>query len=285
MNRELPYRPGLLQPGLRRRASEAAKAAAAIADLVYRRRGLVVLIYHRVGGRTSLSVDLPQRLFTEQIVTLAAKHAVVTLDVAADLLGSSAAPSGPAPICVTFDDGTADFLDLALPLLVEHAVPVTLYLTTFNVESGKPFPDGAPPVSWSGLRDALKTGLVTMGSHTHTHRLLDRVDRRVASYEIERSVSLIEDRLGVECRHFAYPKALAGTSEAEEEVRRRFRTAALARTRPNQYGQADLHRLNRSPVQVGDGMRWFRQKAGGGLGLEDDMRSLLNRRRYAGETS
>lgn len=134
------------------------------------------------------------------------------------------------------------------------------------------------------MRDALTTGLLTVGSHTHSHRLLDRVDRRVAYYEIERSVNLIEDRLGVECRHFAYPKALPGTSEADEEVRRRFRTAAVARTRPNQYGHADLHRLNRSPVQVGDGMRWFRHKAGGGLGLEDDLRGLLNRRRYAGAT-
>ena len=47
-------------------------------------------------------------------------------------------------------------------------------------------------------------------------------------------------------------------------------------------GRTDLHRLRRSPVQVGDGMRWFRRKAAGGMALEDDLRTLRNRRRYAG---
>ena len=84
------------------------------------------------------------------------------------------------------------------------------------------------------------------------------------------------------CRHFAYPKALGGSPEAEAEVRRRFRTAALAGTRPNPWGATDLHRLRRSPVQISDGVRWFRRKAAGGLGLEDDLRRLRNRRRYAG---
>src|SRR5207244_7718315 len=97
-----------------------------------------------------------------------------------------------------------------------------------------------------------------------------------------RSIGLIGDRLGVECPHFAYPKALLGSPAAEQEVRRRFRTGAIAGTRPNQYGQTDLHRLHRSPIQVSDGLRWFRHKAAGGLRLEDELRRLRNRRRYAG---
>ena len=48
---------------------------------------------------------------------------------------------------------------------------------------------------------------------------------------------------------------------------------------------ADLHRLTRTPVQVTDGMRWFRRKAGGGMALEDDARAVLNRGRYAGATT
>ena len=39
---------------------------------------------------------------------------------------------------------------------------------------------------------------------------------------------------------------------------------------------------DRAPVQVGDGMRWFRHKARGGMALEDDIRQLVNRRRYVG---
>ncbi len=247
------------------------KWTAAAADTLRRPSGLVILIYHRVGARTPVSVDLPRPLFAQQLAALAADWSPVTLDEAAELLSSRTAPSGLPPVCLTFDDGTADFVDEALPELVMHRIPATLYVATDHIEVGRPFPDDGRPVSWAGLRDALSTGFVTIGSHTHTHRLLDRVDTREAAAELDRSTGLIEERLGIACHHFAYPKALLGSPAAEAEVRRRFRTAAIARTRPNPYGATDLHRLHRSPVQVGDGLRWFRRKALGGMGLEDDL--------------
>lgn len=257
------------------------KSAAASVDAVRRPEGLVALIYHRVGRRTPVSVDLPRALFAEQLAALVEEHQPVTIDDAATLLESPSAPVGKPPVCVTFDDGTADFLDEAVPVLVAHGVPAVLYVATNHIDAGLPFPDDGVAASWSQLADAVATGLVTIGSHTHTHRLLDRVDGAEAAAELDRSVGLVEDKLGVSCRHFAYPKALRGSPAAEAEVRRRFRTAALARTRPNAYGRTDLHRLTRSPIQVQDGMQWFRRKASGGMALEDDLRRLLNRRRYA----
>jgi hypothetical protein len=101
----------------------------------------------------------------------------------------------------------------------------------------------------------------------------------------DRSIKLIEDKLGVTPDHFAYPKALLGSPAAQAEVRTRFRSAAVAGTRPNPYGRTDPYLLSRSPVQVADGMRWFRHKARGAMRLEDDLRQLLNRRRYEGQVS
>jgi hypothetical protein len=63
-------------------------------------------------------------------------------------------------------------------------------------------------------------------------------------------------------------------------VATRFRTAALAGTRVNIYGGTDPYRVARSPIQVSDGMRWFKRKAAGGMGLEDAVRDLVNRSRY-----
>jgi peptidoglycan/xylan/chitin deacetylase (PgdA/CDA1 family) len=267
---------------MRGRVQQAVKLTAAAADILRRPRGLVVLVYHRVGGYTPVSVDLPRPLFVEQLAALAAGWAPLTLDAAASLLARADDPPGPPPVCLTFDDGTADFVEEALPELVAQRIPATLYVATDHVEAGRAFPDDGRPVSWAGLRDALSTGLVTIGSHTHTHRLLDRVDGPEAADELDRSRGLIEERLGVACAHFAYPKALLGSPAAEQEVRRRFRTAAVAGTRPNPYGRTDPHRLRRSPIQISDGMRWFRHKAAGGMALEDDLRALRNRRRYAG---
>ncbi len=42
----------------------------------------------------------------------------------------------------------------------------------------------------------------------------------------------------------------------------------------------DVYRLARTPVQVSDGHRWFLNKARGGMAFEEDLRSVLNRRRY-----
>jgi hypothetical protein len=65
-------------------------------------------------------------------------------------------------------------------------------------------------------------------------------------------------------------------------VRARFRSAALAGTRPNRYGATDPYRLSRSPIQLSDGMRWFEAKLDGGMALEDRLRQVINRGRYAG---
>ena len=92
---------------------------------------------------------------------------------------------------------------------------------------------------------------------------------------------MIEEKLGRQCQHFAYPKALVGSSEAQAEVHRRFASAALAAGRVNVAGSADLHRLWRTPIQRQDGMRWFKRKATGGLRLEGALRERVNRTRYA----
>jgi peptidoglycan/xylan/chitin deacetylase (PgdA/CDA1 family) len=207
-----------------------------------------------------------------------------------DLDGALAAVAGPPPpepgaVVITFDDGTADFVEEALPVLVRYRVPATLYLATDFVERARPFPGSGTPLSWSALADAVSTGLVTVGSHTHTHVLLDRLPAAAVDAELDRSITLIGERLGVECRHFAYPKALAPTPAADRAVRARFDSAALAGTRANPYGGTDPYRLARSPVQVDDGLAFFDRKVGGGMRLEDDLRRLVNRRRFAGATT
>jgi peptidoglycan/xylan/chitin deacetylase (PgdA/CDA1 family) len=209
---------------------------------------------------------------------------VVSLDGALDRLAGDPG-EGPDPVVVTFDDGTADFADQGLPILVEHRVPATLYLATDFIERGRSFPDAGTPLSWAAVADAVSTGLVTVGSHTHTHALLDRLPSAQVAGELDRSVALIGDRVGVEARHFAYPKAVPGSAAADGAVRARFASAALAGTRTNRYGVTDPHRLARSPVQVGDGLRFFACKASGGMRLEDDLRALVNRRRLTGTGS
>jgi peptidoglycan/xylan/chitin deacetylase (PgdA/CDA1 family) len=259
-------------------------AAAAVDRLRPPAHGLVVLIYHRVGGRYPAEADLSRSLFVEQMAMLAQHGSVVSLDTATALLRSGSIPDEGA-VVITFDDGTADFADVAMPVLVDFSLPATLYATTAFIDENRAFPSGAPALSWDALRDAVASGLVTVGSHTHTHALLDRLAPAAIGDELDRSRGLIGDRLGVAADHFAYPKAVAGSAAADAAVRKRFVTAALAGTRPNVAGDTDLHQLARSPIQRSDGMRWFQAKLRGGMSAEDVLRSALNRRRYADLTS
>jgi peptidoglycan/xylan/chitin deacetylase (PgdA/CDA1 family) len=266
-------------------ARSAIKAIAAAADTVLRPApGLVVLIYHRVGRRTPVEVDLPMWLFAEQLAYLAAETEVVTLGEGLGRLEGHGRARTPM-VAVTFDDGTADFADVAVPVLVEHRVPVTLYVATAFLEEARPFPDDGVPLTWPALRDAVSTGLIDVGSHTHRHALLDRLPADRIGDELDRSIDLIGEHLSIRAAHFAYPKALMGSAAADAAVRARFASAAVAGTHPNPYGTTDPYRLARSPIQVSDGMRWFRRKVAGGLRLEDDVRRLVNRRRYAGATT
>jgi len=268
--------------------------------------GVVVLIYHRVGGGSGTEVDLSPEAFDEQMAWLAGTGRVVSLDAAVDLLDPPAAIAGTAtppadegvaadpgpdgaagitapagdPIVVTFDDGTADLAEFATPVLVRHGVPATVYLATKFVDEGIAFPDDGTPLSWAAARDMAATGLVTFGSHTHGHLLLDRLPPAEAIDELDRSRRLIEDEIGAPAHHFAYPKAVAASPEVEPLVRERYRSAALGGNRPNPYGGTDVHRLSRTAVQVSDGNEYFVRKARGGMALEDSIRRAVNRVRY-----
>jgi peptidoglycan/xylan/chitin deacetylase (PgdA/CDA1 family) len=295
--------------GARSLALRAVKTMAAAGDVVRRPAdGIVVLIYHRVGGGSGTEVDLPPQVFDEQMAWLAASGRVVTLDAAVDVLAGDADAPGSdgtriegatvvgatvegatveevadlpdAPIVVTFDDGTADLADVATPILARHGVPATVYLATRFVDEGVSFPDDGTPLSWAAVRDMAATGLVAFGSHTHAHLLLDRLPPAEAADELERSRELIEDHVGARAHHFAYPKAVAASPEVEPLVRARFRSAALGGNRPNVVGATDVHRLARTAVQVSDGTRWFVRKAHGGMALEDTLRRAVNRLRY-----
>jgi peptidoglycan/xylan/chitin deacetylase (PgdA/CDA1 family) len=266
-------------------AQRALKTTAALADrLRGPDRGIVVLIYHRVGAGSGLQLDLPTATFEAQMAELAAAGSVTTLDRALELLAAPEPPN-PDPVVVTFDDGPADFADTTLPILERHGIPATMYLATAYLEEQRPFSYGAPPMSWAAMRDTLTSGLVTVGSHTHTHALLDRIPEVQIVEELTTSVGMIEDNLGVTPVHFAYPKSVPPTSAADRLVREWFHSAALAGTKPNPYGSTDPFRLARSPIQAGDEMRWFRAKVAGGMGFEDDVRRTVNRWRYSGAES
>lgn len=234
---------------------------------------VTVLAYHRFGASTSVSVDLPIGQTKDQLDWIGSCAHTIDLDQAATLLTSGERHDRSSPqVVLTADDGTADWVDVLLPLLVERNLPMTWYVATKFVEDQANFPYEGTPISWGALREAVSTGLITVGSHTHSHAVMTRLDTQHAAHELDRSIALIEEHLQRPCKHFAYPKALAPSMEADREVRRRFVTAALAGNRSNVPGRTDLARIGRTPIKRSDDARRFMKKLHGGQRLEGWLR-------------
>jgi len=239
-------------------------------DAVWRRPGVAALIYHRVGGRTASPVDFPTADFLRQLDWLAENARVITLD---DALTPEPPGDRRPRVVLTFDDGTADWPDVVMPALAARGMAATFYVATRYVEEARPFPDDGAPVSWQGLAEMASTGLATMGSHTHSHRVLAGVTSEDARHEADRSIALMSDRLGLHVRHFAYPKAVAPSPAAEVVVRRRFATAALAGNRTIRP-DSDRHRLGRHALTRADDLECFARKVAGGMVLEGWLREV-----------
>ena len=262
----------------------AVKALAAGIDLVTRPQpGVTILIYHRVGAGTGGQMDLTPVEFRRQLSWLSQHCDVVTLDRALELLAVESPPVSPSTtgqrVVITFDDGTSDWVEHVLPALESNRTPATFYVATSFVNGTSPVPSDGRPLSWDGLGELASSDLTTIGSHTHGHLLLDRLPAPEIADELDRSIDLLATKAEVEAQHFAYPKAVLGSPEAEAAVRKRFTSAVIAGTRANPPG-VDPYRLHRSPIQAADSQRWFRRKAVGGMHVEDDLRRLANRARY-----
>jgi peptidoglycan/xylan/chitin deacetylase (PgdA/CDA1 family) len=66
------------------------------------------------------------------------------------------------------------------------------------------------PLHWRETAEMVKSGLVSIGSHTHTHVILARCAPERAAEELRQSKQIIENRLGMPCSLFCYPNGRRG---------------------------------------------------------------------------
>jgi peptidoglycan/xylan/chitin deacetylase (PgdA/CDA1 family) len=126
---------------------------------------------------------------------------------------------------LTFDDGYADNLLRALPLLKRYRCKATLYLVVerFNRDwsvSRKAHHDEGelqrePKLSDDQVREMLASGLVELGSHSMTHANFLHLDDGVAERELRESKLRLEENFGVRVRSFAWPFGLFRPSQVE----------------------------------------------------------------------
>jgi peptidoglycan/xylan/chitin deacetylase (PgdA/CDA1 family) len=113
-----------------RRAAEALFEWSGVLGAVRRRRRdqLRILMYHRFDW-----VPDAARALATQCAHLRSAYTPISMAAAASHI-EEGQPFPPNAVAVTVDDGHADFERIALPVLREYAIPVTLYLATDFVD-------------------------------------------------------------------------------------------------------------------------------------------------------
>ena len=95
---------------------------------------------------------------------------------------------------------------------LEHAVDAVEHAAGCSVAGAAS--DVHEPMRWSEAAEMQASGLITFGSHTHSHVILARCDAAHTARELEQSKRIIENRLGVPCEEFCYPNGRRGDFNA-----------------------------------------------------------------------
>jgi len=167
------------------------------------RRRSCILTYHSLDDSGSV-ISTPPAVFREQMEWLATEGVpVVPLDRIRDT---------PGAIAITFDDGFRNFFHEALPVLVEHRFPATVFIVGefcggCNDWPSQPSEHHIPKLelmSWQEVEQSAKAG-AGIGCHTATHPFLSSLSPVALDNELHRSQSQIEQRIGRAVDTFAYP--------------------------------------------------------------------------------
>ena len=181
-----------------------------------------ILCYHRFGGGGG-KMTVSAANFAAQLDWLARNdyHVIGLAQLVGFLEGRQAVPR--RSVVITIDDGYESVHRVALPLLRKHGFAATLFVYTDFIGS----PDA---LSWAQLQDLVASGLVDVQAHSKTHRNLiereagepDERYRQWLDIEVRAPRELLERKLPVQVRHYAFPYGDANQTLLDLLARQRY---------------------------------------------------------------
>lgn len=175
--------------------------------IMQRRRPPWVLMYHSV----STCADDPYRItvspyrLDRQLRWLSSRG--LTGVSVGELMRARASGRGAGLVGLTFDDGYADFVDTALPLLRRHGCTATVFVLPGRLGGDNAWDELGPRkplLSADGIRTAEAEGM-EIGSHGLLHTDLTTADDATLERETRHSRTLIADITGTAPAGFCYP--------------------------------------------------------------------------------
>jgi len=174
---------------------------------------LPILLYHSVSEHSSKRFypwTIHPELFADHMSYLfESGYNPLTISQLATAIRAQGNGLPDKPVVITFDDGYADFMSGALPVLNRYGFQATLYIVTryINKTSAWLISEGEknrPMLSWKEIEKISLEG-IECGAHGHTHRQLDIAPFAAACEEILTSKEILEQNLGVQINTFSFP--------------------------------------------------------------------------------
>lgn len=172
-----------------------------------RRAPVIVLTYHRIADTRPNAWTCPNEAFQAQVRWMADHGDLVSLAEAQRRIRDG---NPRLAFCITFDDGYAESLDRAYPLLLREHIPFTTFLSTHHVLTREPFEhdlergDRFPPFGVEEARDLARQG-VEIGSHTRSHADVARIaDPDALRDEVVTSGRDLAAAVGTSVERFAF---------------------------------------------------------------------------------
>lgn len=112
---------------------------------------------------------------------------------------------------ITFDDGFACVIENALPELIKHRIPATIFIPTGYLGrhpewvNDQDYEERNEMVMTSKQLFEFPSGLISIGSHSVTHRMISSLTEEEARRELYQSRNELESLLGRKIKHFAFP--------------------------------------------------------------------------------
>lgn len=171
-----------------------------------------VLCYHSINDRANSECNpITLSQFDEQLAYLTEAHNIIPLRELIDALSAGRSLPDNA-VVLTFDDGYRDNYDAAFPILRKYGAHATLFVVTGFIDGEVTLIEESEwqPMTWDQIREMDASGLVTVGSHGHTHTILSDLGSEAAVHELVNSKAILERQLGHPIDLFAYPNGQGG---------------------------------------------------------------------------
>ena len=186
-----------MQDSLKRFISLAVKTAGCLSANEHCLKG-IILLYHSIGAAERsdyLKLRVDKDSFNRQMEHLREKkYNVVPLTELISKLNPGTETENKKFIAITFDDGYADNLEFAAPILKKYGFPATIFITTGYLDGG-----GRQDKYWEkwgylttrNIRELLSSGF-EVGSHSSSHGMLTSLDDINLRREISDSKKVLE---------------------------------------------------------------------------------------------